>query len=62
MGKRLVYMGTSGRTSQALSIPELAFAGAYSAVPATLVTAPAERIKVLLQVGLSSSDRTARCR
>jgi solute carrier family 25 carnitine/acylcarnitine transporter 20/29 len=33
-----------------LSIPELALAGFLSAVPTTLVTAPVERAKVLLQV------------
>jgi hypothetical protein len=33
-----------------LSIPELAVAGFLSAVPTTLVTAPVERAKVLLQV------------
>lgn len=50
MGKRLVYAATPGRTSQALTVPELAAAGFVSAIPATLVAAPAERIKVLLQV------------
>lgn len=50
LGKRLVYSFSPGRTEQALSIPELAFAGAFSALPATLVAAPAERVKVLLQV------------
>ncbi|RSH83940.1 carnitine transporter [Saitozyma podzolica] len=50
LGKRLVYSFTPSRTSQTLSIPELAVAGGFSAVPATLVAAPAERVKVLLQV------------
>ncbi|WRT63224.1 uncharacterized protein IL334_000127 [Kwoniella shivajii] len=50
VGKRLVYSMTPDRTSPHLSIAELAFAGAFSAVPATLVAAPAERVKVLLQV------------
>ncbi|KIR30995.1 solute carrier family 25 (mitochondrial carnitine/acylcarnitine transporter), member 20/29 [Cryptococcus deuterogattii 99/473] len=50
LGKRLVYSFSPDRTEQALSIPELAFAGAFSALPATLVAAPAERVKVLLQV------------
>lgn len=51
MGKRLVYSARSnGDTSSPLSIPELAAAGAFSAVPATLVAGPAERVKVLLQV------------
>lgn len=51
MGKRLVYSARSNSdTTSPLSIPELAAAGAFSAVPATLVAGPAERVKVLLQV------------
>ncbi|OCF60139.1 solute carrier family 25 (mitochondrial carnitine/acylcarnitine transporter), member 20/29 [Kwoniella mangroviensis CBS 10435] len=50
LGKRIVYSLTPNRTSQTLSISELAFAGGFSAIPATLVAAPAERVKVLLQV------------
>lgn len=41
---------TPNRTSQQLTTAELAFAGFFSAVPTTLVAAPAERIKVVLQV------------
>lgn len=54
MGKRLVYAAQSNRGDSPLSITELACAGAFSAVPATLVAGPAERVKVLLQV---CSDR-----
>lgn len=50
MGKRLVYSARTEESSSPLSIPELACAGAFSAVPATLVAGPAERVKVLLQV------------
>lgn len=50
MGKKLVYALTPSRTSQSLTIPELAFAGFFSAIPTTLVAGPAERIKVVLQV------------
>jgi solute carrier family 25 carnitine/acylcarnitine transporter 20/29 len=50
MGKRVVYSFTPNRKDQALSLGELAVAGALSAVPATLVAGPAERVKVLLQV------------
>jgi solute carrier family 25 carnitine/acylcarnitine transporter 20/29 len=50
MGKRLVYAATPNRESPKLSIGELAAAGFISAIPATLVAAPAERVKVLLQV------------
>lgn len=55
LGKRLVYSLTPNRTSGSLSIPELAAAGAVSAVPATLVAGPAERVKVLLQVCVALS-------
>lgn len=54
MGKRLVYGAQSNRDSSPLSITELACAGAFSAVPATLVAGPAERVKVLLQVSSMS--------
>lgn len=56
MGKKLVYAMTPSRTDPKLSIPELAFAGFFSAIPTTLVAGPAERVKVLLQLqGQSSS-------
>ncbi|KAJ6574958.1 carnitine/acyl carnitine carrier [Mycena capillaripes] len=48
--KQLILAATPNRTSDVLSIPELAAAGFMSAVPTTLVTAPVERAKVLLQV------------
>jgi hypothetical protein len=60
MGKRLVYAAQSNRDSSPLSIGELACAGAFSAVPATLVAGPAERVKVLLQVRLSLNFRDKR--
>ena len=50
MGKKLVYAMTPSRTDPKLSIPELAFAGFFSAIPTTLVAGPAERVKVLLQL------------
>lgn len=50
MGKKIVYSMTPERTSPTLSNAELAFAGFFSAVPTTLVAAPVERVKVLLQV------------
>lgn len=50
MGKRLVYACTPNRTDQKLSIAELGAAGFFSAIPTTLVAAPSERVKVLLQV------------
>ncbi|KAF8578741.1 mitochondrial carrier [Ramaria rubella] len=50
MSKKLIYATTPNRKSSSLSITELAAAGFLSAVPTTLVTAPVERAKVLLQV------------
>lgn len=40
----------AGEVSKELTLPQLAFAGFFSAIPTTLVTGPAERVKVLLQV------------
>ncbi|KAI9633192.1 mitochondrial carrier domain-containing protein [Dioszegia hungarica] len=56
VGKRIVYAATPSRKSQTLSIGELAIAGGLSAVPATLVAGPAERVKVLLQVAGQSGQ------
>jgi len=50
MGKKAIYAATPNRTTQSLSTTELAAAGFLSAVPTTLVAAPVERAKVLLQV------------
>lgn len=50
MSKALILAATPNRTTKELSIAELATAGFLSAVPTTLVTAPVERAKVLLQV------------
>ncbi|KAK4047083.1 carnitine transporter [Microbotryomycetes sp. JL201] len=50
MGKKIVYGLTPQRTDKTLSNAELAFAGFFSAVPTTLVAAPVERVKVLLQM------------
>jgi solute carrier family 25 carnitine/acylcarnitine transporter 20/29 len=46
----LIFVATPNRATESLSIPELAVAGFLSAVPTTLITAPVERAKVLLQV------------
>ncbi|KAI0695129.1 hypothetical protein BC835DRAFT_1415014 [Cytidiella melzeri] len=48
--KTLIYAVTPNRTSKELSVAEYAAAGFLSAIPTTLVTAPVERAKVLLQV------------
>jgi len=50
LGKKIVYAVTPQRQNTELSVGELAFAGFFSAIPATLIAAPAERIKVVLQV------------
>ncbi|SCU86663.1 LAME_0D07140g1_1 [Lachancea meyersii CBS 8951] len=57
MGKRLVSWGTSPDTDIAgssskttpLSTSQLALAGFISAIPTTLITAPTERVKVVMQ-------------
>ncbi|KAF8167748.1 carnitine acyl carnitine carrier [Crassisporium funariophilum] len=56
--KQLIFALTPDRKSESLSVAELALAGFLSAVPTTLVTAPVERAKVLLQVqGQGGSER-----
>jgi len=59
LGKKIVYAATPQRTNLSLSTPELAFAGFFSAIPQTLVAAPVERIKVLLQVQGQGKGGTA---
>lgn len=61
MGKKLVYAATPNRTSSVLSYGELAAAGFFSAIPTTLVAAPVERVKVLLQVRKASPGVTHEC-
>ncbi|KAL0951406.1 hypothetical protein HGRIS_008101 [Hohenbuehelia grisea] len=48
--KKLILALTPNRKTETLSLGELAAAGFLSAVPTTLITAPVERAKVLLQV------------
>jgi len=50
MSKQLIFSLTPNRTTEKLSTSEIATAGFLSALPTTLVTAPVERAKVLLQV------------
>ena len=54
MSKLLIYKVTPNRTSEHLTLGEYAAAGFLSAIPTTLVTAPVERAKVLLQVHLTA--------
>ncbi|KIJ68610.1 hypothetical protein HYDPIDRAFT_173291 [Hydnomerulius pinastri MD-312] len=58
VSKQLIFTMTPNRTSDKLSTAELATAGFLSAVPTTLVTAPVERAKVLLQVQGQGSSST----
>lgn len=48
--KKIIFALTPNRTSEHLSIGELATAGFMSAVPTTFVTGPVERAKVMLQI------------
>lgn len=57
MGKKLVYSFTPNRNSKELSYTEYAIAGGFSALPTTLIAAPMERIKVLLQVDGQSANQ-----
>ncbi|KAA1121255.1 carnitine transporter [Puccinia graminis f. sp. tritici] len=57
MGKKLVYSFSPTRTSKELSYSEYAIAGGFSALPTTLIAAPIERIKVLLQVDGQSAGQ-----
>jgi len=50
VSKSLILAVTPNRTSPNLSTAELATAGFLSAIPTTLITAPVERAKVILQV------------
>ncbi|MCO5585331.1 hypothetical protein L7F22_039264 [Adiantum nelumboides] len=56
LGKKLVFASTPNRQDKNLSLPELMFAGFFSAIPTTLIAAPAERVKVLLQLQGQSSN------
>lgn len=49
MGQKIVYQLTPKRKSKDLTMAEFAFAGAFSAIPTTLVTTPMERVKVIMQ-------------
>jgi solute carrier family 25 (mitochondrial carnitine/acylcarnitine transporter), member 20/29 len=50
MSKLLILAATPHRKDPTLSTFEIATAGAISAIPTTLIAAPVERAKVLLQV------------
>jgi solute carrier family 25 carnitine/acylcarnitine transporter 20/29 len=57
MGKRLVQAWDQymyGHVINPMTIPQLCFAGGFSAIPTTALMAPSERIKCLLQVQQAS--------
>mmetsp|Transcript_4799 Transcript_4799/g.12589 ORF Transcript_4799/g.12589 Transcript_4799/m.12589 type:complete len:362 (-) Transcript_4799:915-2000(-) len=50
LGQEAVRFATNKTEKEPCSLPELCFAGGLSAFPATMITAPSERIKCLLQI------------
>ena len=50
VGKQLARSIEGKRPDEHLSVGGILFAGGFSAIPATAVMVPAERVKVLLQV------------
>ncbi|KAL9541776.1 hypothetical protein MBANPS3_008931 [Mucor bainieri] len=52
LGKKIVYGLRTDKsdTNKQLTLAEITFAGAFSAVPTTLFMAPSERVKVLMQI------------
>ncbi|KAI9495161.1 mitochondrial carrier domain-containing protein [Zychaea mexicana] len=51
LGKKMALAARrDGDSSRPMTLAETTFAGAFSAVPTTLVMAPSERIKVLMQI------------
>jgi hypothetical protein len=58
IGKRIVHAWDTymyGHVVNPMTIPQLCFAGGFSAIPTTAFMAPSERIKCLLQVQQASS-------
>ncbi|ORX49513.1 mitochondrial carrier [Hesseltinella vesiculosa] len=49
LGKKMALAMRSDKTERPLSLGEVTFAGAFSAVPTTLLMGPSERVKVVLQ-------------
>ncbi|KAI9262793.1 mitochondrial carrier domain-containing protein [Sporodiniella umbellata] len=50
LGKKICYAARTEKSDKQLSLAEITFAGAFSAVPTTLFMAPSERVKVLMQI------------
>ena len=55
VGKQIVSRGESANGGAGLSVAQMATAGFISAIPTTLVTAPTERVKVVLQTSEGGS-------
>ncbi|GME79052.1 unnamed protein product [Ambrosiozyma monospora] len=49
-GKKIVYGITKKKETEALSTAEISAAGFLSAIPTTLIAAPFERVKVVMQI------------
>lgn len=58
IGKRIVkWVGGGGGSNYQFTIPQLCMAGGISALPATLIMAPSERLKCLLQVQANEIEK-----
>jgi solute carrier family 25 carnitine/acylcarnitine transporter 20/29 len=55
MGQRLIRWTNDVSISQDLTLTQKCIAGGLSAIPTTLITAPSERVKCLLQIQQASS-------
>lgn len=57
MGKRIVDLTSSTSQQQKLSMTQLCIAGGISAIPSTVIMAPSERLKCLLQVEANEAEK-----
>jgi len=60
MGQRVVRYTSKLKDEEDLSIGQLCIAGALSAIPSTVVAAPTERIKCVMQVQANSAENAAK--
>jgi solute carrier family 25 (mitochondrial carnitine/acylcarnitine transporter), member 20/29 len=49
LGQKIIRSSSGVPAGQKLSLPQICFAGGFSAIPATFLMTPIERVKVLLQ-------------
>ena len=59
-GDKIIRALATVPAGQALNLPQLCFAGGFSALPTALVMVPAERIKCLLQIQQQSQGRKSK--